>query len=702
MASASHSGRKEGFLELARAGTLEQASRIPLIKGAATQLLGSLPATRWKCFPRADADGEIVCIGLSPKSPPPAPSPAPQAWGWKRGPDQKGRQEATRQIARPSRARRRGSFPAGSGPPSADSVSPETRRRRWPIQRTGQRGGSGGPSRAGRRDRNLGRPGPTPLTCAGLKHPWGPEARTVKVTPVGRRATAPGRMMAGAHLSQALIPAVLVWLLCELGLRGTQAGQPPEPPGLPAGPACLDRFTAGVPDFVLDTEASVSNGATFLGSPTVRRGWDCVRACCTTQNCNLALVELHSDGGEDAIATCFLMDCLYEQNFVCKFAPREGFINYLTREVYRSYRELRTQGFGGSGIPRIWAGVDLKVQPQEPLVLKGVGTTDWHLLQGDTDVRVEKNDLDQVELWGLKEGAYLFQLRAGSDQPDSTTNITITVLSAKQTEEYCLASSKVGRCRGSFPRWYYDPTEQICKSFVYGGCLGNKNNYLREEECKLACRDVQGPSVERHHPVCSGTCPSTKFRCSDGCCIDSFLECDDTPDCPDASDEATCDKYTSGFEELQNIHFRSDKGHCVDLPDTGLCLESIPRWYYNPFSERCARFTYGGCYGNKNNFEEEQQCLESCRGISKKDVFGLRRESHIPSVGSVEVAVAVLLVTCIVVVVAILGYCFIKNQRKSFHRHHHRRPPPPTPTSSTVSTTEDTEHLVYNHTTRPL
>ncbi|XP_014712863.3 kunitz-type protease inhibitor 1 isoform X2 [Equus asinus] len=702
MASASHSGRKEGFLELARAGTLEQASRIPLIKGAATQLLGSLPATRWKCFPRADADGKIVCIGLSPKSPPPAPSPAPQAWGWKCGPEQKGRQEATGQIARPSRARRRGSFPAGSGPPSADSVSPETRRRRWPIQRTGQRGGSGGPSRAGRRDRNLGRPGPTPLTCAGLKHPWGPEARTVKVTPVGRRATAPGRTMAGAHLSQALIPAVLVWLLCELGLRGTQAGPPPESPGLPAGPACLDSFTAGVPDFVLDTEASVSNGATFLGSPTVRRGWDCVRACCTTQNCNLALVELRSDGGEDAIATCFLMDCLYEQNFVCKFAPREGFINYLTREVYRSYRELRTQGFGGSGIPRIWAGVDLKVQPQEPLVLKGVGTTDWHLLQGDTDVRVEKNDLDQVELWGLKEGAYLFQLRAGSDQPDSTTNITITVLSAKQTEEYCLASSKVGRCRGSFPRWYYDPTEQICKSFVYGGCLGNKNNYLREEECKLACRDVQGPSVERHHPVCSGTCPSTKFRCSDGCCIDSFLECDDTPDCPDASDEATCDKYTSGFEELQNIHFHSDKGHCVDLPDTGLCLESIPRWYYNPFSERCARFTYGGCYGNKNNFEEEQQCLESCRGISKKDVFGLRRESHIPSVGSVEVAVAVLLVTCIVVVAAILGYCFIKNQRKSFHRHHHRRPPPPTPTSSTVSTTEDTEHLVYNHTTRPL
>lgn len=44
------------------------------------------------------------------------------------------------------------------------------------------------------------------------------------------------------------------------------------------------------------------------------------------------------------------------------------------------------------------------------------------------------------------------------------------------------------------------------------------------------------------HPVCSGTCHPTEFRCRDGCCIDSFLECDDTPDCPDASDEATCEK----------------------------------------------------------------------------------------------------------------------------------------------------------------
>lgn len=44
-------------------------------------------------------------------------------------------------------------------------------------------------------------------------------------------------------------------------------------------------------------------------------------------------------------------------------------------------------------IPKTWAGTDLKVQLQEPVVLKDVDGSDWHLLQGDSDVTVK------VRLW---------------------------------------------------------------------------------------------------------------------------------------------------------------------------------------------------------------------------------------------------------------------------------------------------------------
>ena len=44
-----------------------------------------------------------------------------------------------------------------------------------------------------------------------------------------------------------------------------------------------------------------------------------------------------------------------------------------------------------------------------------------------------------------------------------------------------------GRCRGYFPRYGFDQSTGQCKSFIYGGCGGNSNNFETLEECKAAC-----------------------------------------------------------------------------------------------------------------------------------------------------------------------------------------------------------------------
>uniref|UniRef100_A0A8C7HD36 Amyloid-beta A4 protein n=1 Tax=Oncorhynchus kisutch TaxID=8019 RepID=A0A8C7HD36_ONCKI len=51
---------------------------------------------------------------------------------------------------------------------------------------------------------------------------------------------------------------------------------------------------------------------------------------------------------------------------------------------------------------------------------------------------------------------------------------------------------------------------------------------------------------------------------------------------------------------------------CWANAETGPCRAMLARWYFDREEGRCAQFIYGGCGGNRNNFESEEYCLSVC------------------------------------------------------------------------------------------
>lgn len=51
----------------------------------------------------------------------------------------------------------------------------------------------------------------------------------------------------------------------------------------------------------------------------------------------------------------------------------------------------------------------------------------------------------------------------------------------------CKLPSDTGNCRALFRMWHYKSEANKCEQFIFGGCGGNENKFLTEEECKTAC-----------------------------------------------------------------------------------------------------------------------------------------------------------------------------------------------------------------------
>ncbi|XP_024146290.1 kunitz-type protease inhibitor 1 [Oryzias melastigma] len=419
-----------------------------------------------------------------------------------------------------------------------------------------------------------------------------------------------------------------------------------------ASEECSDLFRRGKDNFVLDTAEAVKNGAAPLASERTASIQECEGLCCGDERCNLALLVPADPADEDQSPVCALFDCVYRNKFVCDFTTQEGYKSSIRTSVYEKY----LPGPDKMDPPIAKSGGNIITQPGRPVLLSGIASLvlledhiikyQWSFQEGNNDVVIEKTDQpDELKLTNLKEGIYTFQLTiTDAHRKTSSGNVSVLVITPEMSKSYCLAPLKVGPCRASFPRWQYNATLGVCTEFHFGGCNANDNNYLSNDDCMSACQGV----------------PDTMQRI--------ILPSEDMNDCNKTLDGEPCVKLNRTFNRLLRINLSERRIQCTDAPRTGPCRASIPRWYYDPLKQMCTQFTFGGCSGNDNNFDDESTCMETCDGVSEKDlyfdtIFSALEEDEEDGKNSGSAVLTVVLILGLIAVLAGLSYLYFKKRR---------------------------------------
>uniref|UniRef100_A0A8B9LNR5 Amyloid-beta A4 protein n=1 Tax=Astyanax mexicanus TaxID=7994 RepID=A0A8B9LNR5_ASTMX len=75
-----------------------------------------------------------------------------------------------------------------------------------------------------------------------------------------------------------------------------------------------------------------------------------------------------------------------------------------------------------------------------------------------------------------------------------------------------------------------------------------------------------------------------------------------------ASNVAMTTTTTTTTESIEEVV----RAVCWAPPRRGPCRATLSRWYFVAETGRCAPFSFGGCGGNRNNFESEEYCMAVC------------------------------------------------------------------------------------------
>ncbi|XP_051872416.1 tissue factor pathway inhibitor 2 isoform X2 [Pristis pectinata] len=190
----------------------------------------------------------------------------------------------------------------------------------------------------------------------------------------------------------------------------------------------------------------------------------------------------------------------------------------------------------------------------------------------------------------------------------------------KNKRDVCSEPADTGPCKAFFPRYYYNVKTQKCEKFIYGGCFGNENNFLSESDCIAHCGRTNKIVNKCQLPPESGICRAFLRR---------YFYNITTRRCEQFV-FGGCHGNANNFKDISSCQMECNPisllpSFCTKLKDSGTCTADIPRFYFNQDTYSCERFSYTGCGGNDNNFVTLKVCQKICqprvRKQSKKKFF---------------------------------------------------------------------------------
>nr|XP_042897680.1 papilin [Parasteatoda tepidariorum] len=187
---------------------------------------------------------------------------------------------------------------------------------------------------------------------------------------------------------------------------------------------------------------------------------------------------------------------------------------------------------------------------------------------------------------------------------------------------------------------------------IRNDCPANSHYYICGKQCPITCENYLNPTR-----ACSFAC-IPGCRCDEGYVEIKYGQCVRPNECSirnavcgknqeyktcGTACPLTCKNYDNPPKICNKMcvngchckmgYVRTDDGQCV-LPencpnraaevnsclmkhDTGPCRAYFPKFYYDARTGKCTEFIYGGCQGNGNRFDTEEECLKKCSSMHK-------------------------------------------------------------------------------------